>query len=185
VNRRRPTNLLTRAAVAASLLGAAGVLAQLAPKAQSGGQVNPQVNSALYGGGVSASVRYAGVGSTSVAMGSEVRYASWTSGALPSDISMGRASLGPLHPAGPMAYVPPPKPSYMPSPSTSVPQAVGKGAFDTGSIRYSGSRASSTATYMAPQSVGGAVSRAAPVGGQVNAGPINAGPISGAVRYGR
>ena len=52
----------------ACMLSAAWVLGQLANRAQSGGQVNPQVNTALYGGGVPASVRYNSVGSQCTAV---------------------------------------------------------------------------------------------------------------------
>ena len=148
-----------------------------------GGQVNPQVNTALYGGGVPASVRYASVGSTSVAMRSEVRYAAWSSGALPSDIRMGYASLGPLNPAGPLAYIPPAKPSYLPSPSTATPAAAGSSAFSNTAIRYA-SRApgSASSTYVAPVSAGARpMGSQSMTGGPINAGPINAGPINTAV----
>jgi hypothetical protein len=143
------------AIVAAALFVLAGawVLGQYAKPPQSGGWVSPQVNTALYGGGVSASVRYSSVGSTSVAMPSEVRYASWTSGALPSEIRMGFASLGPLHPSGPLAYIPPPGPSYLSKPAAAPPAAIGGAAYSNASIRYSTPLAAPSSAYVAPKSV--------------------------------
>src|SRR5438046_3775493 len=110
-------------------LAGAWVLAQLGKPSQSGGQVNPQVNTALYGGGVPASVRYANASSTSTPMASELRYAYVKSGALPSDIRMGYAALGPITPGGPMAYIPPSTPSYLPQPATAPPSALGSAAY--------------------------------------------------------
>ena len=174
------------ATLAIAFTGGAWVLAQYAKPAQSGGQVNPQVNTALYGGGVPASVRYSSVGSTSVAMRSEVRYAAWSSGALPSDIRMGHASLGPLHPAGPMAYIPPPGPSYLPKPQTAPPSAIGGAAYTNPSIRYSAPAGIPSSTYIAPRSVAPApVSSPLVSSGPVSSGAINSGPINGSVRYGR
>ena len=167
------------------------VLAQLANRPQAGGQVNPQVNTALYGGGVSASVRYSSVGSTSVAMPSEVRYASWASGALPSEIRMGHASLGPLHPSGPLAYIPPPGPSYLPKPATAPPAATASAAYSNGSIRYSTPVAAPSNSYIAPKSVAppqvspALVSRGPINSGPITSNPINSGPMNtGAIRYG-
>jgi len=169
--------------ILACALSSAWVLAQYTKPGQSGGQVNPQVNTALYGGGVPASVRYSSVGSTSVPMSSEVRYAAWSSGALPSDIRMGYASLGPMHPAGPLSYIPPPAPSYQPKPQTAPPSASGGSAYTNASIRYSTHAApvpaASGSAYVAP------VAPAPVSSGPITAGPINSGPINGSVRYGR
>jgi len=146
-----------------------------------GGQVNPQVNTALYGGGVPASVRYANAGNTSRPMASELRYAYVKSGALPSDIRMGYAQLGPLNPSGPMAYIPSATPSYMPQPNTAPPSAMGASAYSSGSIRYSSPAAAPSASYVAPRAVTAPqVSRALVSRGPVNSGPVN----SGAIRYG-
>ncbi len=62
--------------------------------------VNNGVNRAVYGGGTSGSVRYAGIdpqirARTSVPMQSEVRNAYWQSGALPSDVPHGVRGAGP------------------------------------------------------------------------------------------
>lgn len=169
------------AALAIAFSGA-WILAQFAKS----NQVNPQVNTALYGGGVPASVRYSSVGSTSVPMASEVRYAAWSSGALPSDIRMGRASLGPMHPAGPLAYVPPPGPSYLPKPQTAPPAAVGSSAYSNASIRYSAPAMNLGSTYVPAISVAPApVSAPLVSSGPINSGPSNSGSISGSVRYGR
>jgi hypothetical protein len=180
----RPARLAAAlcAALAIAFSGA-WLLAQYAKPVQpsGGGQVNPQVNTALYGGGVPASVRYSGVGSTSVPMGSEVRYAAWSSGALPSDVRMGYANLGPMHPAGPLAYIPPPAPSYLPKPQTAPPSAVGGAAYTNASIRYSAPAGAPGGAYVGPKSV-----TPAPVSSPlVSSGPINSGPINGSVRYGR
>jgi hypothetical protein len=185
----RPARLAAElcAALAIAFSGA-WVLGQYAKPVQSSavGQVNPQVNTALYGGGVPASVRYSGVGSTSVAMGSEVRYAAWSSGALPSDVRMGYANLGPMHPAGPLAYIPPPAPSYTPKPQTAPPPAIGGAAYTNASIRYSAPTGAAGSTYVAPRSVAPAPVASPLVSpGPINSGPINSGPINGSVRYGR
>ena len=166
-------------AAAAVCAASAWIFAQLPHQTGifTAGQVNPQVNTALYGGGVPASVKYANAGSTSMPMQSEVRYAYWKSGALPSDIRMGYAELGPMTPAGPMAYIDAAKSNYVPTKSSAPPTAMGSAAFSGGgSIRYSSSPAPS-ASYIAPKSVSPAL---------VSQGPINPGPINGgAIRYGR
>ncbi len=171
-----------------SLLGA-WALGQLSNKvAPAVGQVNPQVNTELYGGGVSASVRYANMYSSSRPMDSELRYAYAASGALPSDIRMGYAALGPLTPSGPMAYIPPSTPSYMPQPSTAPPAALGSAAYSNASVRYSGAGpgSASSSSYVAPRSVSSAsISPGLVSQGPINSGPINSGPINGAVRYSR
>jgi hypothetical protein len=82
-----------------------------------------QVNTQVYGAGPSNSVRYAEQrGKYSTPMDSEWRHAYWKSGALPSDVRMGYAALGPMNPSGPMAYIPP-KPSYLNKPSGPQPEA--------------------------------------------------------------
>src|SRR5688500_10629138 len=119
-------------------------------------------------------------------MGSEVRYAAWSSGALPSDIRMGHASLGPMHPAGPLAYVPPPVPNYLPKPQSAPPSAIGGAAYTNASIRYSSPAGAAGSTYVAPKSLTPApVSSPLVSSGPINCGPINSGPINGSVRYGR
>jgi hypothetical protein len=165
----------------AGALSAALVLAQYAKPVNSGGQVNPQVNTALYGGGTTnSSVRYNSSYGTSMAMGSEFRYASWTSGALPSEVRGGYAKLGPIAPSGPMAYIPPANASYMPQPKTTPPSAIGSSAYGNSSIRYSTPAAAPTASYIAPKSMSTPVSPSL-----VSRGPINSGPINtGAIRYG-
>lgn len=184
---KAPSPLAARLWGIAGLLAAACAFAQLAPKAQPGGQVNPQVNTALYGGGVSASVRYADIGSTSIPMDSELRYASWTSGALPSEIRMGYQSLGPLHPAGPMAYIPPPKPTYMPDPAKAPPKAAGSAAFSNTTVVNPRSMPAPSAAYVAPRSVAPAsVSPALVSQAPISRGPINPGALNtGAIRYAR
>ena len=96
-------SLSTRFGVAAGLLAlAAGVLAQY----QVNRQVNNRVNPELYGGGTRGSMRY----SNSSLLPSESRYATWKSGALPSEVTMNARAIGPLAPSGSVAYVPGPSP---------------------------------------------------------------------------
>jgi hypothetical protein len=183
------TALPALVALACVLIGA-WVLGQLANKAQSGGQVNPQVNPSLYGGTTNSSVRYNSSYGTSRAMDSEYRYASWTSGALPSDIRMNYAKLGPLHPDGPLAYVPPATPSYLPQPKTTPPAAMGGSAYSGASIRYSTPAAAPSSSYIAPVSMAPApvsravVSPALVSSGTVNRGAINSGPMTGPINSG-
>ena len=120
--------------LAALLCAAAMVWAQY----QVNPQVNRQVNTALYATGSKSSIRYASQLNTSVAMRSEVRYAYWKSGALPSDIRMGYAAIGPLAPGGPLSYIPQPGPSYMPQRKPEAPPApMGAAAYtNIGTIRY-------------------------------------------------
>ena len=177
--KHRPSQLPGRLLAAAAVCAASALLFAQLPH-QTGiftGQVNPQVNTALYGGGVPASVKYANAGSTSTPMQSELRYAYWKSGALPSDIRMGYAQIGPMNPQGPMAVIDAATPNYMPVKSTAPPAAMGSAAFSGGgSVRYSSSPAPSAA-YVPPRSVSPAL---------VSQGPINSGPINGgAIRYGR
>ena len=159
-----------------------------------GGQVNPQVsrqvNVGLQGTPMTGSVRYA---PTSVAMQSEVRNAYWQSGALPSDIKMGYAALGPLTPGGAMDYIPP-KPNYLTKPSAAPPAPMGSSAFSTGSIRYapapalswSGAPAAAAAKPMTPAPLASpnlAGRTMTPVAPMSHA-PMNSGPINtGAIRY--
>ena len=76
-------------------------------------QVNPQV----YRGGAPSSspgaVRYSTslLANSSQALPSQVRYAAFTSGALPSTIKMNYNAMGPLAPGGALAYIPP-APNY-------------------------------------------------------------------------
>jgi hypothetical protein len=153
------------------------------------GPVSPStpVNRNLYNPGTvsSSSVRYAGASQTSRPMNSELRYQYRQSGALPSDIRMAYAGLGPLHPSGPQAYIPPrtnyanrpsapgPPPAPRPSPvSSSSPQ----------SVRYA-SRSSAAPGQGSPS-----VSRPAPsaqVSGALVSRPVSNAAPSGTVRYSR
>jgi hypothetical protein len=136
-------------------------------------QVQTQVNPELNGRGMTNSVRYSNV-PTSYALPSEVRYAYWKSGALPSEIQMNAAAIGPMAPGGPIAYVPPP-PSYQTKPATPIPAPQ---TFSTGAtIRYSAPSNSYTPPAYS--------SSAAVAPSMVSQGPINAGPINTSVRYGR
>ena len=165
-------------------VAAAYVLAQYPAGQPAVGQVNPQVNTALYGGGVPSSVRYA-TPNTSNPLPSEFKYAAWKSGALPSDIRMGYAAMGPMSAGGPMDYIPASTPSYVPKPNTAPPSAMGSAAYSNASIRYS-SPAPASAAYVPPVSHSNQVSPALVSRGPVNSGPINSGPINNStVRYAR
>jgi hypothetical protein len=119
---------------------AAWLCAQIAVNSQlAGGAMSTtnRVNTQVYGGGVSNSVRYAQQRDRySTAMNSEWRHAYWKSGALPSDVRMGYAALGPMSPSGPMAYIPP-KPSYLNKPAAPQPQAQRPASYTSPSVRYS------------------------------------------------
>jgi hypothetical protein len=69
-------------------------------------QVNNRVNPELYGGNTGGSVRY--MMPQSQLLPSEARYATWRSGALPSEVRMNALAQGPLAPSGSVAYVPGP-----------------------------------------------------------------------------
>jgi hypothetical protein len=109
-------------------------------------QVNPQVQTQVRVGlgstPMTGSVRYA---QTSMPMQSEVRYAYAKSGALPSDIRMGYASLGPMTPGGAIDYIPDP-PSWTQSKTGPPPSPQGAAAYGVGSVRY----APSTSVNSAP-----------------------------------
>lgn len=71
------------------------------------GQVNNRVGGELYGNNTNmGSIRYAAMTQTAV-LPSEARYATWRSGALPSEIAMNARAVGPLAPNGAISYVPP------------------------------------------------------------------------------
>jgi hypothetical protein len=98
-------------------------------------QVNRRVDNSLYGAGSAPSIKYSR--NTSIAMPSEVRYAEIRSGALPSELAMNRAAMGPLASGGNIAYVPP-QPTW-----TQVRQQVAaappprQSPYATGSIKHS------------------------------------------------
>ena len=91
------------AAGAIALALAALALAQYRVNTQVSNRVNPE----LYGGGARGSMRYA---SNTTLLPSEARYATWKSGALPSEVRMNYLATGPLAPTGSIAYVPGPSP---------------------------------------------------------------------------
>jgi hypothetical protein len=173
---------------------AAWLSAQIAVNSQlTGGAMSTtsRVNTQVYGAGPSNSVRYAEQrGKYSTAMNSEWRHAYWKSGALPSDVRMGYAALGPMNPSGPMAYIPP-KPSYQNKPSSPEPQAQRPTNYSNQSVRYSTGQGQSrsalpsalpshllrTASAATPQ-VSPALSPSRPMN---SASPAN----TGSVRYSR
>jgi len=100
---------VARAAVALCVLLAAVVaLAQWQVNTQVG-QVNNRVGGELYGNNNIGSVRYSATPQQNL-LPSEARYATWRSGALPSEIAMNAAAVGPLAPNGAISYVPKPSP---------------------------------------------------------------------------
>jgi hypothetical protein len=77
-----------------------------------------QVNRQVYRGGAQSyspgAVKYSTslmANNAAVALPSQVRYAAFTSGALPSELKMNYNAIGPLAPSGAMAYIPP-APNY-------------------------------------------------------------------------
>jgi hypothetical protein len=70
-------------------------------------QANNRVNPELYGGGAKGSMRYS---ANTTLLPSEARYATWKSGALPSEVRMNYLATGPLAPSGSIAYIPGPSP---------------------------------------------------------------------------
>ena len=136
----------------------AGASLHLLAQYQVNPMVNNSVNTRLYGGGTSGSVRYAGVNPeirsrTSVAMQSELRHAYWKSGATPSDVRMGYAALGPMTEGGPISYINY-KPSYLSNSKAAPPPAGGSAAYSTmGSIKYSSPAAAPSAALVSSKSL--------------------------------
>ena len=98
------------------------------------GQINPQVNSELYGHGTVNSIKYNSI--SSVPMQSELRHAYWQSGATPSDIRMGYAALGPMTPGWTHSRHPATAELYRQA-SRSDSAVLGAAAYGTaGTIRY-------------------------------------------------
>jgi hypothetical protein len=70
------------------------------------GRVNNRVGGELYGNNTNmGSIRYGSYTQTTV-LPSEARYATWRSGALPSEIAMNARGVGPLAPNGAISYIP-------------------------------------------------------------------------------
>jgi hypothetical protein len=142
---RRP-----RRAVAALFL----ILAVAAPRLVTAQfQVNPMVNTGvnrqIYGaGGPTGCINFAGTpggiqAKSSQMMGSEFKYAAWSSGASRSDIRMNYAALGPRAQGGASSYINY-TPSYMNKGGGAgtgyVPPPAGSSAYSTGSMRYSSAK---------------------------------------------
>lgn len=143
------------------------------------GAVNNRVGGELYGNNTNmGSVRYAAYSQRTV-LPSEARYATWRSGALPSEVAMNAAAVGPLAPNGAISYVPPPSPVQsamkMPSPQLYNPAydiggrpldaqiAAPRPGFESsaaGSMRYA-SVPQATSAQIAPGQISGQI--AAPV----------------------
>ena len=159
------------------------VVGQVAVNSQRMGNahsVNTAVNTQLHGPGPSGSVRYAQSKRYSEPMRSEWRHAYWKSGALPSDVRMGYAALGPMNPGGPMAYIPE-KPSYLQKPKDQTPAPQKPNTYTGQSVRYASGGHNSSAmtsqgmTRTAPSSA--RVSSALSASGPINSTAASAGPI--------
>lgn len=148
------------------------------------GASTSQVNNQLYQAGAHtgpSSVKYSQERRSSEPMRSEWRNAYVKSGALPSDIRMGYAAMGPMNPSGPMAYIPP-KPSYTERSSRATPPPRGSATFQSSnqSIRYSSPPSSPSATASSRVSNTAAspkVSSSLNSRGPINSAPKNAGPV--------
>jgi hypothetical protein len=121
-----------------------------------------RVNNQIYGN-TGPSISYAGGHSSygqatgsSVAMRSEVQNAAFRAGAMPSEVRMNYAQLGPMMQGGPIAYVPAAGPRYTVGSVGTVGNYLGAGAPGgapssfpmsptTGSVRYSGSSSMNSA----------------------------------------
>ena len=140
------------AALVALLLAAACALAQWQVNPQVG-RVNNRVGGEMYGN--MGSVRY--TPQTNL-LPSEARYATWRSGALPSEIRMNARAVGPLAPSGSIAYVPGPSPlqqAYKMPPPTLYNPAYGSQnkpiddqlrpqvGYAAGSVKYAGASSAS------------------------------------------
>ena len=168
--------------LAAALLACGGLLllravAQYNPYASN--QVNPRVNNALYSTASSGTIRY-GLNSSQPMMG-ELRHAFWQSGALPSDVRMNYAAIGPM--ADRFSYIPS-TPSWQTRDLGPHPAPQGAGAFGMGTIRYGGTGGGGpvSSTMVNP----GLMSAPSVSRGPVGAYAVNRGPMStsmGSVRY--
>lgn len=140
-----------------AILGACGALLAASVMAQW------QVNNQIYGN-PGPSVKYGwGPGTqrpnSSVPMGSEVRYAAWSTGTTPSEFRMNRAAMGPITTAGAMSYVSPPGPRYtvgsvgtvgnFVQPQAGAPQSSFM-APASGSVRYAPATSSLSASARVP-----------------------------------
>jgi hypothetical protein len=169
--------------VFASAGAGAWLFAQTRVDTRVGGGGSAPVSRNLYNptGLSQSSVRYAGAADTSRPMQSELRYKYRQSGALPSDIRMAQAALGPLHPAGPQAYIRP-QPSYAQRPSytqRNVSEAPPP------SIRYASRASSASSNAVSSASVSGQLPSAQVSSALVPSQRINNAAPSGAVRYAR
>jgi hypothetical protein len=99
----------SQAKLAASLIAALAIAAIALGQWQVNnqvGQVNRRVGGELYGNNTNmGTVRYAAYTQTNV-LPSEARYATWRSGALPSELAMNARAVGPLPPNGAISYIP-------------------------------------------------------------------------------
>jgi len=170
--------------------GGAWLAAQFSSGVVPGGQVNNQVNRQT--GPVyqqNASIHY----TTSTPLPSEVRNAYVRSGALPSEIRMNYGALGPMHPGGPLAYIPEKpigsKPAYTP------PPAAGAGAFSTGqrntfsggSVHYASPAPAPSTHIVRHQPIQPRSYTPSPITPRpISSGPISGGPMNqGSIRYAR
>lgn len=140
---------LSAGILVAVALCAGAALAQYRVNNQIYGNSGPSIS---YAGGHSS---YGQATGSSVAMQSEVRNAAFRAGAMPSEVRMNYAALGPMMQGGPMAYIPASGPRYTvgsvgtvgnylgprppsPAPAPSIANSSAAGVA-SGSVRYSGS----------------------------------------------
>jgi hypothetical protein len=136
-------------------------------------RVENRVNTALYSGGRVGSVRYTPAASSQM-LPSEFRYEAVRSGALPSDIRMNYAAIGPNAPGGYQAYLQNPNPIYRPRPKPGPPPPS-PGAPSTlalGSVRNPVEQAATWGASVNPNLISS---------GPLNSGAFNSGPINNRV----
>ena len=164
------------------LCGQIAVNPQLTGGARS---VNTQVNTQVYGGGVSGSVRYAQQRERySQPTNSEWRHAYWKSGALPSDVRMGYAALGPMNPSGPMAYIPQ-QPAYLNKPGSTTPAPSRPTNYSNQSVRYAVDPSPSAMRSSALPHMSGTASSAQVSSALSSSRATNSAMTPGTVRYAR
>ena len=156
----------------------AQVLAQYAVNRPAVGQVNTQVNNEIYGRSIpmNASIHGYTPAATSMAMGSEVRYAYSVSGATPSSVRSSYSSIGPRATGGRLSYIPA-APDYMPGRSdySAPPPPMGAAAYSSSSsVRYSTPRSPGDFNKpLPPLELSSALVSPAPL----NSGPMTTGTI--------
>jgi hypothetical protein len=188
--RSRITSRRRRALVALFLALAVAAPGLVTAQFQVNPMVNNSVNRQIYGGGPTGCINFAGTpggirAGSSQMMGSEFKYAAWSSGASRSDIRMSYAALGPRAQGGPSAYINY-KPSYMSTGASAgsgyVPPASGSSAYSTGSMRYSSSKPASSFAQTTSTGMGTSTQRVGPASSSGMSAPKGASSMS-SIRY--